>query len=768
MAVAPASIEAEFARRLAGNDKRCRDKALKKLRQFLNLRSAKTDGGFTRIEMLSIWKGLFYCMWMSDKPLVQEDLANKISDLLPGLSNIKTAMLFFDTFLETMQREWKGIDRLRMDKFYLLVRCVLRKAFEFLKTRSWDAGNVDWLLAILKNGPICPTKPVSGMQYHFSDIYLEELSKICKDELDSQMVLKFLDPYCIIVASAKNYDIVNAVATNVFQELVDNSKPALELLAEEEVTINVKGHTQTESYDSSPITALNVDYSGLADRLFELASQDGVLARNRKKVFRMVEKFRELAQGRVPLSDVPDAEYSSEDEVKMLEEDLANKIISESRKEMEDKRDYRKTKRRKRKRQIEDGVNSDDDLMVPTAIDVKEDIDANTSESLEDFEDSSENVDTNNNQSSMNVNTTKKKKKKKKIEQKTIIIGSNLGKESSSSTSEQDINSTVSELLPKKKKDKKKAKMLTEVEEIAKTEPQPSENIPDILQDIQECKQALVKKLKRKDKLKSKKQLKVWLDSATHNSQDQESRNDSGKQDNPTIVCSTDVDGHATNDNIEPLSNIVQKPSTAKSDNHEKPALKKRKKKRKSLSKPEVVNETDLNLSTNSNEISNENDIIAKSPSVTNSKKKKQKSEALEEAPKSDINTSETKVPKKKNKSNDAITEGEKFAQILNTNSVPAMSTFFKVAASKVDRAKKNKHNVAVKRKIQEPVAAHSPKRVVFEMSKTQIQPFRKFDKSTAVSASPGNVAFDPRKTPDFGLLKKGRNQKRKSAADFF
>ena len=27
--------------------------------------------GFSEVDLLKIWKGLFYCMWMSDKPLIQ-------------------------------------------------------------------------------------------------------------------------------------------------------------------------------------------------------------------------------------------------------------------------------------------------------------------------------------------------------------------------------------------------------------------------------------------------------------------------------------------------------------------------------------------------------------------------------------------------------------------------------------------------------------------------------------------------------------------------
>ena len=40
---------------------------MKKLRSWL--RSRGSDLG--EDEILRIWKGLFYCFWMSDKPLVQ-------------------------------------------------------------------------------------------------------------------------------------------------------------------------------------------------------------------------------------------------------------------------------------------------------------------------------------------------------------------------------------------------------------------------------------------------------------------------------------------------------------------------------------------------------------------------------------------------------------------------------------------------------------------------------------------------------------------------
>ena len=44
-------------------------------------------------------------------------------DLLTNIDEVlyfSSALLFIKTFFKTMQREWHGIDRLRLDKFYLV------------------------------------------------------------------------------------------------------------------------------------------------------------------------------------------------------------------------------------------------------------------------------------------------------------------------------------------------------------------------------------------------------------------------------------------------------------------------------------------------------------------------------------------------------------------------------------------------------------------------------------------------------------------------
>lgn len=58
-------------------------------------------------------------MWMSDKPLIQEECAENISDLIHCLE-FNGSMQFFKIGMLTLQNEWFGIDQLRLDKFLMV------------------------------------------------------------------------------------------------------------------------------------------------------------------------------------------------------------------------------------------------------------------------------------------------------------------------------------------------------------------------------------------------------------------------------------------------------------------------------------------------------------------------------------------------------------------------------------------------------------------------------------------------------------------------
>lgn len=132
-------------------DKKTRDKAVKALGKWI---SNKTE--FTHLELMKLWKGLFYCtfhdtvdrfflqrldqslawttlpnspsslsfhcwlrtflgVWMSDKPIIQQQLSETLSSLILRVPR-SSVMDFIATFWQTMCGEWHGIDRLRYEE----------------------------------------------------------------------------------------------------------------------------------------------------------------------------------------------------------------------------------------------------------------------------------------------------------------------------------------------------------------------------------------------------------------------------------------------------------------------------------------------------------------------------------------------------------------------------------------------------------------------------------------------------------------------------
>ncbi|XP_067849506.1 ribosomal RNA processing protein 1 homolog A-like isoform X2 [Heptranchias perlo] len=353
-----AAAEIQFAQRLASNEKRFRDRAVRKLRRYLSARSQRLSGGFSQEELLKIWKGIFYCMWMQDKPLLQEELANSIAQLVHTFRNLDAKFLFMETFFQTMNREWNGIDRLRLDKFYTLIRLVLRQFLEELKSSSWDDSVVSRFLNSVMTevlNPASNTAP-SGIRFHFVDIYLQELARVGAQQLSAEQNLKFIDPFCRIAAKTKDRVLFQVVSQGIFELIADQAPFAIEDLMNElqgvedegdsgeELNLSSKQEDPTPKkpspkingstpvkgdellklageganpdqsrYDEDVGPVLQFDYEAIADRLFQLSSRASTPAQNRKRLYKLVRKFRDLAEGIFPQDDFPQ-ELSTDDE----------------------------------------------------------------------------------------------------------------------------------------------------------------------------------------------------------------------------------------------------------------------------------------------------------------------------------------------------------------------------------------------------------------------------------------------------------------------
>ncbi|KAM8816363.1 ribosomal RNA processing protein 1 homolog B isoform 3-T3 [Rhynchonycteris naso] len=329
--------EIQFAQRLASHEKGIRDRAVKKLRQYISVKTQRETGGFSQEELLKIWRGLFYCMWVQDRPLLQEELVNTISQLIHAVNNLEAQHLFIQTFWQTMNREWKGTNRLHLDKYYMLIRLVLRESFEVLKRNGWEESQIKVFLDVLMKEVLHPeSQSPNGVKFHFIDIYLDELSRVGGKELLADQNLKFIDPFCKIAAKTKDQTLMQTIARGVFEVIVDqspfvpeetmeeqktkvgNSDLSEEEIAENEVTWRKtfsKKKTALGKYhstkdrisdegerdkggsveDTAPL--LQFDYKAVADRLLEITSRKNIPPFNRKRLSKLIKKFQDLSEG---------------------------------------------------------------------------------------------------------------------------------------------------------------------------------------------------------------------------------------------------------------------------------------------------------------------------------------------------------------------------------------------------------------------------------------------------------------------------------------
>lgn len=142
VAVSVGERELKFARALADTEERVRTASLNSLRVWLKENASKL--GSTELDRL--WKALFYCVWMADK-------RSRISAVIRDITNLEEILgwAHISALFRCMVREWMGIDRHRVDKYYEL----LNVALEVCSSRIIAASTDDMLRTKLSEFVTC-------------------------------------------------------------------------------------------------------------------------------------------------------------------------------------------------------------------------------------------------------------------------------------------------------------------------------------------------------------------------------------------------------------------------------------------------------------------------------------------------------------------------------------------------------------------------------------------------------------------------------------
>ncbi|KAF1790203.1 Nucleolar, Nop52 [Phytophthora cactorum] len=182
-----------FGQHLAHTEKKYRDRALKKLTVYLTKKKE-----WTELEWDKLWKALFYCMWMSDKRPVQEELSTNLAGLVHRIPSAESALEFVHSFFRTMHREWHGLDGLRLDKFYSL---------------DWEEDLVQEFVTILSTEVV--SQLPNGLRMHLADL---------GQGVDYEAFMILLEPFFTLLSSEYDKTVFKRVRELVFEDMLTKYK----------------------------------------------------------------------------------------------------------------------------------------------------------------------------------------------------------------------------------------------------------------------------------------------------------------------------------------------------------------------------------------------------------------------------------------------------------------------------------------------------------------------------------------------------------------
>lgn len=229
----------ELLKNLASNNEEVREKAVAVVSQLV-----ASKRKLESFQLQKLWKGLWYTMWHSDTPLVQQTLARDLAALINKVA-AKNVDAFVEAFWTIAIREWSTLDRYRINKFYMLVRFVINAEFTRLQDSGWNADQVALFANNLVghvSGPLsyANSKTPHSLRLHLIDIYIDELAKVIESSsLPQPQVLEvLLRPLLSQTEHSEFKHIKNRVAEDVLTDERLVEWKVIEAKKEDEETVD--------------------------------------------------------------------------------------------------------------------------------------------------------------------------------------------------------------------------------------------------------------------------------------------------------------------------------------------------------------------------------------------------------------------------------------------------------------------------------------------------------------------------------------------------
>ncbi|CAK8538961.1 unnamed protein product [Lathyrus sativus] len=263
---------------LASSKQISRDKALRIL-----LQSWRSQHILSQNVAKKLWERLFYCVYHSDNSLVQADLIDRIASHLSSFHHLPLSLQYLSTFFLTMRREWSGIDSVRLDIFYLLIRRFISSFLYLLDKNLWNLDLVNLFVNCLDKSTFSAKDRFvqgNGVNYHVASVFLQELRAFLPIKLSVLEVL--FRPFLSAVGKLHDEVLLGKIKSGFFDVLLMNGKRLLEVK---------KGGEESGDVVNLGTIALVM---GFSSKLYGLASAPDCVQGNRKVLFELHHEFLKL------------------------------------------------------------------------------------------------------------------------------------------------------------------------------------------------------------------------------------------------------------------------------------------------------------------------------------------------------------------------------------------------------------------------------------------------------------------------------------------
>ncbi|KAJ1920135.1 hypothetical protein H4219_001508 [Mycoemilia scoparia] len=287
-----ANGDTTFGKQLAHTDKEVRDEAVEQLKRYLS-REVEME----KLDMMKIWKGLFYCFWMSDKPLVQQELATSLADLALSIKG-EDQWLYIRCFWETMAREWLGLDKHRLDKFYLLMRRVFYISLQALHQSNWDKDALNEFASIYQDTALSPGdyRVPDSLRCHIGDIFIDELTRLNveinmeSEDVQTIPVAAILEPAIHYMSRTKDIHIFKKLLSKIFVPLSLQAQKA-ETEKKPKMALNYIDRGNSETGPLNTVNFLKNAIPDIKQRLLQITEDESVFTAGRRRIATIYEKF---------------------------------------------------------------------------------------------------------------------------------------------------------------------------------------------------------------------------------------------------------------------------------------------------------------------------------------------------------------------------------------------------------------------------------------------------------------------------------------------